>query len=166
MIVEEFFRERLAEAVVGVRQRPSSEAQEYLVGVLSGFVWSPLDWESMGYRLLGSMGPDRILVLKSIGDSSLFLLGFFEEFCRSRIVGPGYYVQLGRTAYGELGSRFSSQGGKVFGELAREFPLFRETLGRVRAGMSVDRMAEYKEWIRNRSGTSELALKKVGLLVG
>lgn len=166
MIVETFFRERVSEAVDGMPRSPSPEAKEYLVGVLSGFVWNTLDWEMMGYRLLGSMGPDRIVVLKEIGDSSLFLLGFFEEFCRSRMVGPGYYAQLGRSAYGELGTRFSRAGGQVFGELAREFPLFRETLGRVRAGMSIDRMAEYKEWIRNRSGTSELALRRVGLLVG
>jgi hypothetical protein len=161
MIVEDFFRERV-DAVMERRKRPvSPEAEGYLVDMLSGFVWNGLDWEALGFRLYGSLGPDRVLVLKEVGDSSLFLLGFFAEFVRRRPVSPAYYVQIGQSAYGELGSRF----GGVYPELARRFPEVREALREVRATMTNGTMDAYKEWLRSRSGASELVLRRVGLLV-
>lgn len=166
MIAEEFFRERLGAALDSMRRPVSPEATEYLVGVLAGYVCSPLDLEMMGYRYLACLGPDRIVVLKEVGDASLFLLGFFAESRRVRFIGPGYYADLGRSAYGELGNRFRGDGGRVFGELCGKFPVAREALGRVRAGLSMDPLDAHKEWIRNRSEASEQALRRSGLLVG
>lgn len=56
--------------------------------------------------------------LKKIGDTSLYISGFFRESLKKKLVSVDYYINMGRQAYGSL-SDF--QGGEVFEELAIRF---------------------------------------------
>ena len=56
--------------------------------------------------------------LKKMGDTSLYISGFFRESLKKKMVSVDYYIDMGRQAYGSL-SDF--QGSKVFEELAVRF---------------------------------------------
>lgn len=138
MIAEEFFRERLVTSL-------SPMANEYLVGVLSGFVRDPLEPGMMGTRYLGCVGPERILVLKGVGDQSLFLVGFFPDSRPVKTVGPRYYAGLGRAAYGELSGRFRGDTGRVFRELSESFVRAVTAISAVRKGLEDERLRRLEE---------------------
>ena len=56
--------------------------------------------------------------LKKIGDTSLYISGFFRESLRKKMVSVDYYINMGQQAYESL-SGF--QGGELFEELAVRF---------------------------------------------
>ncbi len=56
--------------------------------------------------------------LKKIGDTSLYISGFFRESLRKKMVSVDYYINMGRQAYESL-SGF--QGGELYEELAVRF---------------------------------------------
>lgn len=57
--------------------------------------------------------------LKKIGDTSLYISGFFRKSLKKKMVSVDYYINMGRQAYEGL-SGF--QGGELFEELAVRFP--------------------------------------------
>ena len=57
--------------------------------------------------------------LKKMGDTSLYISGFFRESLKKKLVSVDYYINMGRQAYKSL-SDF--QGGELFAELAVCFP--------------------------------------------
>lgn len=62
---------------------------------------------------------DRVRILKHLGDSSLYVGGFFQDALERHNVDVRYYVAMGGGAYGQLAAL---RGGPVFGELGRRFP--------------------------------------------
>ncbi|NNL67864.1 MAG: hypothetical protein HKP30_16570, partial [Myxococcales bacterium] len=61
--------------------------------------------------------------LRAVGDRALFVAGFFGASLTRRIVGIGYYREIGQAAYGDLQSALStaSDFAALYGELAERF---------------------------------------------
>ncbi len=73
-------------------------------------------------RALEADRPARQEGLRRVGDTSLFVTGFFGDSLARSPVAPSYYVSLGERAYGALAtSPGPGVGGEVFGELADRF---------------------------------------------
>ena len=53
--------------------------------------------------------------LKRMGDTSLYISGFFRESLKKKLVSVDYYINMGRQAYKSLSDL---QGGELFAELA------------------------------------------------
>ena len=79
----------------------------------------------------------RNLVLQRVGDTSLFVAGFFGDGFARKLVDVDYYIDMGGAAYGWLsenvrgtvrGRAFSG----VFAELARKFRDFVDVLAEIR----------------------------------
>ena len=168
--VEGFFHEVLEQALGQSGIQVSSEAEYYLVGLLGDFAKGRISDEPMALRLVGAEDTGkRVQALKEIGDTSLYVSGFFAESISRQLVDVDYYIGMGGAAYAELAQRMcGSSVADVYAELAGRFPAFVDVLGRIRSQVNFagdDVLSLYQEWMRTRSDWIEDKLSDMGVLV-
>ena len=148
--LESYFAGIVQQAVVDRRVIVSDETQYYVVRLLCEFALSDrlyrLDATS-GHRerdalalLLARAGSapvdERVRLLKRLGDSSLYISGFFGESLARSLVDVEYYISMGGSAYGKLSTvlrvrRSVGARADVFAELAEKFRQLVDVLARV-----------------------------------
>ncbi len=178
--VDEFFHEVVTDALEAVDLDASEPASWYLVGLLGEFTRARLTDEPLGMKLAqpGEDPSERVRNLKQVGDTSLYVAGFFAESLSRSLVDVDYYVGIGQSAYSQLAR---SLGGtprtqrsitEVYEELAAKFPRFVDVLAAVRKrvaflqlGAAPDIGRLYEIWLRTRDEWVEQKLKEAGLLV-
>lgn len=169
--VDEFFHEVVTDAVSAVDLDASEPAGWYLVGLLGDFTRARLPDEPLGPKLVqSSLDPgERVRNLKQVGDTSLYVAGFFAESLSRSLVDVDYYVGLGQNAYAQLARSLGSKTiGEVYGELAEKFPQFVDVLAEVRKRVDLgtnDLGRLYEIWLKTRDEWVEKKLKAAGLLV-
>lgn len=171
--VDEFFRDILQDALSRQGVSASEPTEFYLVGLLGEYAKGRVMDRPLSLHLVesGHKGTgERVKALKEVGDTSLYVTGFFADSLERKLVGVDYYVDLGQAAYGELATRLqSSTVAEIYDELSDNFPRFVDVLGEIRrhvsfAGSDVVRL--YEEWTRNRSDWVEARLRALGVVVG
>ncbi len=99
--------------------------------------------------------------LKRLGDVSLYTAGFFSESLSRKIVDVDYYIEMGKTAYGNLL-------GKPFNELTRHFNRFVDVLAEISEETGTANKANilrlYEIWLKTRSEKAEKGLKEAGVI--
>jgi hypothetical protein len=168
--VNEFFRQVLIEAMTSEGVEVSEHTEFYLVDLLGEFARSRITDEPLGLRLAESgFGSERVAALKEVGDTSLYVTGFFAESLEKGLVASDYYIQLGESAYRELSRRLSASSvAEVYDELAAKFPRFVDVLASARSHMafaSSDVTSLYQEWQRSRAEWVERRLRALGVIV-
>jgi hypothetical protein len=174
--VDEFFHEVVTDALSAVDLDASEPASWYLVGLLGDFTKARLTDEPLGLKLaqVAADPGERVRNLKQVGDTSLYVAGFFAESLTRSLVDVDYYVGLGQNAYAQLARSFGA--GKsiadVYEELAAKFPRFVDVLMEVRKrtqlaeiNATTDIAKLYEIWLRTRDEWVEKKLKAAGLLV-
>jgi hypothetical protein len=174
--VDEFFHEVVTDALSAVDLDASEPAGWYLVGLLGEFTTTRLSDEPLGLKLASA--PDRpeqrVRTLKEVGDTSLYVAGFFAESLTRSLIDVDYYVGLGQTAYAQLARSLGPRKsiGEVYEELAAKFPQFVDVLAQVRKRVHIAEMNGitdigrlYDIWLRTRDEWVEKKLKQAGLLV-
>jgi hypothetical protein len=156
----EWFREMVAD-VLTQRQLQVQEVTEfYLVNLLASFlekdrlfVKEPdgtVRAEPLALILLKAMEADRrgrAQQLKRLGDTALFVSGFFGDSLARSLVDVDYYIAMGERAYGTLRDTERGQGMEgLYGELSERFEQF------------VDLFAEIAELSELRSNRGLLRL--------
>ena len=170
--VDEFFHEVVTDALSVVDLDASEHTSWYLVGLLGDMTRARLTDEPLGVKLVEPVGDpgERMKTLKQVGDTSLYVAGFFAESLTRSLVDIEYYVGLGQNAYAQLAR--SLAGGKslsdVYAELADKFPAFVDVLAQVRkrtdfATTDIGRL--YEIWLRTRDEWIEKKLRAAGVLV-
>ena len=132
----EFFRELLSDALSQRRARVQEVTEFYLVNLLAGFlekerlfVEQPdgtVTSEPLALILLRALAADRrarAAQLRRLGDTALFVSGFFGDSLARSLVDVGYYIAMGERAYGALAESARGEG-EPFGELAGRFAEF------------------------------------------
>lgn len=162
----DFFEERLETALDRRGCTASSGTRSYLVSLLTRFTFlsSPdAVSEPLALRMAEAMeeeGPVmRHQKLRELGDSALYVCGFFGESLSRRGVSRSYVVSMGGRAYvaaGELPApRGSEVGPRVFGELSDGFGSYAEVLDDVRECTALrtpqDIVRLYERWKRTGS---------------
>jgi hypothetical protein len=174
--VDEFFHEVVTDALSAVDLAASEPAGGYLVGLLGEFTRARLTDEPLGLKLASaSASPgQRMHTLKEVGDTSLYVAGFFAESLTRSLVDVDYYVGLGQTAYTQLARSLGTRKsiGEVYEELAAKFPQFVDVLAAVRKRVTIAEINAtsdigrlYEIWLRTRDEWVEKKLKQAGLLV-
>ena len=170
--VDEFFHEVVTDALTAVDVDASEPASWYLVGLLGEMTRTRLTDEPLGVKLVEApaSGAERVRTLKQVGDTSLYVAGFFAESLTRSLVDVDYYVGIGQSAYGQL----AKQCGRgtsltvVYEELADKFPRFVDVIAEIRkrtdfATTDINRL--YEIWLRTRDEWIEKKLRAVGVLV-
>jgi hypothetical protein len=170
--VDEFFHEVVTDALSEVDLDASEPASWYLVGLLGDFTKVRLTDEPLGIKLAapGESPGERVRTLKHVGDTSLYVAGFFAESLTRSLVDVDYYVGLGQNAYAQLARSFNggTSLGEVYQELAAKFPQFVDVLNQVRKRVDCatpDVRRLYEIWLRTRDEWVEKKLKAAGILV-
>ena len=174
--VDEYFHEVVTDALSEVDLDASEPASWYLVGLLGEFTHARLTDEPLGIKLVaaGSDPGERVKTLKHVGDTSLYVAGFFAESLTRSLVDVDYYVGLGQNAYAQLSRQFAANRSitEVYAELADQFPRFVDVLGQVRKRIAIAELNAttdinrlYEIWLRTRDAWVEKKLAAAGVLV-
>jgi hypothetical protein len=161
----EYFKGLVESALARQQLRATELTSYYLVDLLCRFVrpdrripfFEDID-QPLALRLaraLESGGMEQRARLRNLGDSSLFVSGYFSDSLRRRVVDVDYYVSMGEYAYASLGRRDEDAFGEVFTELARKFVAFTDVLSDISeqtgATGSGDVLRLYERWLRTGS---------------
>jgi len=174
--VDEFFHEVVTDALSAVDLDASESASWYLVGLLGDFTKARLMDEPLGLKLAQPVADpgERVRNLKQVGDTSLYVAGYFAESLTRSLVDVDYYVGLGQTAYAQLARSLGAQRTitEVYEELAASFPRFVDVLGVVRKRVAIAELGAtpdvgrlYEMWLRTRDEWVEKKLRDAGILV-
>ena len=177
----EFFREQLERAMEHQKVSTSAFTEFYLVNLLVSCVrGDPLPPPEPGYdetplallyaRALEASWAERTRLLRAMGDTALFVSGFFADSLSGRIVDLAYYRSMGGHAYSCLGreGREELYGPTVFLELAGRFTEFADVLAEVSESsrFSTNRsiLALYERWIQTGSRRAATLLAERGIV--
>jgi hypothetical protein len=170
--VDEFFHEVVTDALAVVDVDASEPASWYLVGLLGDMTRARLTDEPLGVKLAQPAvdSGERVRTLKQVGDTSLYVAGFFAESLNRSLVDVEYYIGIGQTAYAQLSRSLGRDKSltDVYAELADNFPRFVDVIAEVRkrtdfATSDVSRL--YEIWLRTRDAWIEKKLRAAGVLV-
>lgn len=179
----EFFRESVKWAVSEVRVDLAEITEYYLVNLLHEFQrterlfhrhpdtdqFDDTPLALLLERALHGERSDRIRALKQLGDSSLYVAGFFPARAARRLVALDYYIGMGGAAYRNLAHIFSDQHAfaEIYDELSAKFPDCVEVLAVAkRAGRqhtNMDLLQLYKRWLETGSDRLRELLQKEGI---
>ena len=182
--IREFFQASVADAMKNQRVDASPEATAYIASVLEEFV-RPESSASLAETLdhsltllldqaLQSPPSDRFEKLRSLGDGTLYVSGFFGDHLQRRGVDDALVRTIGGFAYRSAGAMVRSETGMlavVYRELAERFARFVEVLAEVAestaiagAKTSSGMLKLYERWLRTGSDRIGRALAAEGFM--
>src|SRR5262249_54726054 len=148
----------------------------YLVNLLATFTRTQPDDSPLALKLATAVyaSPDeRARHLKEVGDTSLYVSGFFGESLNRKLVDVDYYIQLGGSAYGQRaqscrGCRRWGGFGGVYAGLGAKLGGFVDVLAEVSEQPSADTpqalVQLYQRWRRTGAEWMERRLRERGVL--
>jgi hypothetical protein len=175
----EFFREQLERAMEHQKVSTSAFTEYYLVNLLAGCIRGELPPTEPGYdetplailyvRAVQSSRRDRAKLLRAMGDTALFMSGFFADSVSRRLVDLDYYKAMGGFAYARLAHDEDPRvfGPEVFAELSGRFTQFADVLSEVSeasqlaSNKSILRL--YERWVQTGSRRAAAQLAERGI---
>jgi hypothetical protein len=176
--VTEFFHDEVKTALEATHVAATEPTEFYLVNLLAEFAKAPVaNDEPLALKLAAArqqLPDERYRTLKEVGDTSLYMSGFFAEALNRKLVDVEYVMSMGGTAYGELAGFLGRGQANVFRdvyqELAAKFARFVDVLHEIRARSSFAASGNlirlYEQWLETRSEQLQKRLRSAGLLVG
>jgi hypothetical protein len=173
----EYFKELVESAMARQHVHAADLTEYYLVNLLCQYVRfdAPQDRAEHSRplalrlaRAFETAGSEQRARLRSIGDFSLFMSGFFPDSFNRRAVDVDYYKAMGEYAYGSLSRSDDDTFAEVFGELARKFVGFMDVLAdiseRTTFASTTDALRLYEKWLRTGSVRDGQRLVERGIL--
>lgn len=167
--VRQYFHELVSNAISRQRVTAREETEAYLVNLLAAFVPAEQLFvqEDDGHRgreplafmlkkAVEAPPEQRARHLRRMGDTALYMSGFFADAFNRQLVDVDYYAAMGGRAYDVLGEmNHGEQSASVFRELAAKFlkfvDVFNEISERSRATSDVDVLRIYERYVRTGS---------------
>jgi hypothetical protein len=131
---QEWFREMVSDALSHRRLRIQEVTEFYLVNLLASFLEKErlfvedaegnVRAEPLAVILLRALAADRrdrVRELRRLGDTALFVSGFFGDSLARSVVDVDYYIAMGERAYGTLAGAERGSAAAPFGELSERF---------------------------------------------
>jgi hypothetical protein len=172
----EYFKELVESALERQHLAAGDLTEYYLVNLLCQYVrldagdlseqTQPLAFRLV--RALESGGFEQRSRLRSLGDFSLFMSGFFADSFRRRSIDVDYYKSMGEYAYGSLSRSDDDAFAEVFAELSRRFVGYMDVLAdiseRTALASSTDVLRLYEKWLRTGSARDSRRLIERGVV--
>ncbi|HHJ34750.1 MAG TPA: hypothetical protein ENJ87_03195 [Gammaproteobacteria bacterium] len=98
--------------------------------------------------------------LRDIGDQCLLVSGLFPQSAEKRLVGAGYYVDLGRSAYHHISTAAQQGIAELYQQLAESFVLLMDLLQTIRqySAPALQPIAAMELWSRTGSRAAFLQI--------
>jgi hypothetical protein len=156
----EYFKELVEASMARQHLHAADLTEYYLVNLLCQYIrpdrvdhGDPLALRLA--RALESGGSEQRARLRSVGDFSLFMSGFFADSFARLAVDVDYYKSMGEYAYGSLSKSDEDAFAEVFGELSRNFVGFMDVLAdiseRTTLASTTEVLRLYEKWLRTGS---------------
>lgn len=174
----EFWRDEVVTALKSRDVTARDATEYYLVNLLVDYADpTRVDREPLALKLAqaSEASPEtRARKLREIGDTSLYVSGFFADSLTRRTVDVDYYVSMGGSAYGQLARLPVGGPGllrEAWGELASRFQAFVDVLGEIKGRINLSTqppniLRMYEEWLKTGSDDLEQRLRAAGVLIG
>ena len=174
--IAEFFRAEVDRAFKEQGLPCGTLTEHYVVQLLAAYGAQTIEERPLALRMMAALDlppRERRTKLREIGDTSLYVSGFWTDSLNNKPIDVDYYIDMGGTAYGELarggpgwtGDPF----GDVFGELAQNFARLVEVLMLVSRRTShcannQDVVRLYQRWQRTKSDWVARRLAALGVV--
>ncbi|HEY2899616.1 MAG TPA: hypothetical protein VGL59_03490 [Polyangia bacterium] len=174
--IEEFFRAEVDRAFKENGLACGTLTEHYVVQLLAAYGSQPIEERPLALRMMAALDAtprERRTKLREIGDTSLYVSGFWTDSFMNKPIDVDYYIDMGGTAYGELargGPGWSGDPfGDVFGDLAANFARFVEVLMLVsrrtsHCASNQDVVRLYQRWQRTKSQWAARRLAALGVV--
>ncbi|MDB2426016.1 hypothetical protein N9W41_00565 [bacterium] len=178
-----YFTECLDEAFQSRKIEANPNTSNYLVNLLKHYMSADNLYviDSSGKRkqetpaemLLKALNQDskgpKVQLLKKLGDTCLYVGGFFGDSLNKRIVDLDYYIEMGETAYGTLATNAQDQASsQVYEEFSYRFTDFLDVLTHISLKLMVqtneDLLKLYDKYITTGSELAKDQLVEKGIL--
>jgi len=169
----DFFRELVSQAKSEQKLETAQATEFYIVNLLTHFmVADNLERNTLAEMLLGAANNpnplERIKTLKKLGDTSLYVCGFFGDSLSRKLVDMDYYKDMGETAYGHLSISVKEDDFQaVYNELSQKFSGVVDVLTFISqsAFMQSNRniLRLYERYIRTGSELAKKQLAQMGI---
>ncbi|MBM4251251.1 MAG: hypothetical protein FJ146_04730 [Deltaproteobacteria bacterium] len=182
---QEFFRERVSAVVAKQRVDLSDHIEFYVVNLLCEFIAPNKLSTSTGEldafdtplaimvkEALEAPPAHRARIYKYLGDSSLYMAGFFQDYFNRKAFDLNYYISLGSSAYTNVASLMRERHGEehfscIYEDLADKFGDLVEVVAEVSetpgSAKPIDILAVYDRWTRKNSDRLLRMLRDVGI---
>ena len=173
----EYFKELVVDALARQHVNAGDLTEYYLVNLLCQYIRLDARAERLDHdqplairlaRALDSGGFEQRARLRSLGDFSLFMSGFFSDSFNRRSIDIDYYKSMGEYAYGSLSRWDDDAFAKVFAELSRKFVGYMDVLAdiseRTTLASNTDVLRIYEKWLRTGSDRDSQRLVERGIL--
>ncbi len=174
--VEVFFRDEVDRAFKKEGLQPGALVEHYIVRLLAAYAAQPIDDAPLALKMAAAVDApprERRRRLREVGDTSLYVSGFWSESLEQAAVDVDYYVEMGGSAYSELARGGAAWTGdpyaEVFGQLAENFVRFVGALAvvsrrTVLPASNGDIIRLYRRWQATRSATAAAQLAAIGVV--
>ena len=183
----EFFREKVSSAIGNQKLELNEEIEFYLVNLLCDFinpekinsVLEEIDILETPLALIlkkaleSPQQEEQIKLFKVLGDTSLYVSGYFQDFFNSKTYDIDYYITLGSSAYNNVSSLMrdgfnkGSQFPQIYHSLSYNFPMLVEVLAEVAellgSSKNANLLALYDRWTKNQSERLRKKLEESGI---
>ncbi|MEI6790236.1 MAG: hypothetical protein WCK42_03535 [Myxococcaceae bacterium] len=175
--MQEYFREALTLAMRRSKSALSEELQAYLVYLLTDFARSEKVYAGVNTgeqpilvllleRALESPQPEANRIFKQIGDSTLYLSGFFGEKAQATGVSNSYYFAMGGDAYLRLAQNTRLP---IYHELSETFTrlvfLLRQVSLAHKTGTSEEILSWIEQYKTSKNPELQVLLAQNGVLL-
>ena len=183
---QEFFREKITAAIAKQKVKVSDDVEFYLVNLLCEFI-APGKLETVTGELNAFETPlalilknaleappsTKMRIYKYLGDTSLYVAGFFQDYFNRKAFDINYYIALGASAYGNVSSLMRDHHadehfaqtyqalGTKFHEMVEIVAEAAEMPGNAQA---LDILATYDRWNRTNSERLRRKLNEQGII--
>lgn len=179
----DFFRTKVSSAATALNLQLKGEIEFYLVNLLCEFIQpqqlsvdeidlldTPL---ALIYKKALESTPDmQVKLYKRLGDTSLYIAGYFQDSLNRKTVGASYYINMGATAYEKISIIMRDRHGdanfvRIYAELAKEFKNLVNLVTEVSEDIPGDAhrniVAIYERWHRTGSAKLRKILEDQGI---
>ena len=179
-----FFKERVTEVMTRQGVATLEVTEFYLVDLLSRFTQASnlyeqknsedhRDIQPLAMMLLKAQSKEvldveKITILKKLGDTSLYISGFFGDSLNRKIIDMDYYREMGAIAYRSLSRTIrDDQFQELYNELHDKFSRFVNVLNEISQELQVDNNQNlirlYELYIQTGSSFAKNQLDEKGL---
>ena len=172
---KDFFTEQVEEACHSRKVKTLPAARDYLVVLLEHYMHTQnlTKKDTLAEMFLKANSIDesinRVEMLKQLGDTSLYISGFFGDSLNRKVVDIDYYASMGGAAFGALATIAADENNvPVFEEFAHRFMDFVDVLTYISQKTLIqtdqDLLRLYDRYVSTGSELAKEQLMEKGLL--
>ncbi len=175
---QEYFKNLVESAIAHQHIETDDIAKFYLVNLLVNCIESEkmdMSDEPLAItfsKAFQSSSVKQGIILRRVGDFSLYLSGFFSESLSRKIVDVDYYITIGKTAYSYLSNiegsvKNQNSHSSLYKELSSKFLPFTDVLAEVsercKLTSNENILRLYQKWITTKNEWSAKLLREKGI---